>query len=169
MLIRCERSATKTGMYVIGIDSSTQSTKAEVRSLETGELVASGKAPHPPTSPPVSEQDPLAWMDAMTSAIEQLGDARAEVAAISVAGQQHGLVLLAEGRVQQLVTVQAADLGHAVADSPDAGKHHTIGAAQEFRVMGDKDLVGAHVLQGTLHRVEVAHAVIDDRDRAAQG
>lgn len=81
-------------MFVIGIDSSTQSTKAEVRAIDSGEVVATGKASHPPTSPPVSEQDPRAWMDAMSSAIEQLGDARNDVVAIAVAGQQHGLVLL---------------------------------------------------------------------------
>ncbi len=81
-------------MFVIGVDSSTQSTKAEVRAIDTGELVATGKATHPPTSPPVSEQDPRSWMDAMASAIDQLGDTRADVVAISVAGQQHGLVLL---------------------------------------------------------------------------
>ncbi len=81
-------------MFVIGIDSSTQSTKAEVRAIDSGEVVATGKASHPPTSPPVSEQDPRAWMDAMSSAIEQLGDERNDVVAIAVAGQQHGLVLL---------------------------------------------------------------------------
>ena len=45
---------------VIGIDSSTQSTKAELRDIDTGELVATGRGSHPATSPPVSEQDPNA-------------------------------------------------------------------------------------------------------------
>ena len=86
--------------FVIGIDSSTQSTKAELRDLETGELVATGRAAHPPTSPPVSEQDPAAWWAALVEAIGQLGDLRSDVASISVAGQQHGLVLLdADDRV----------------------------------------------------------------------
>lgn len=79
---------------VLGIDSSTQSTKAEARDLATGEIVAHGAAKHPPTTPPVSEQDPRAWWDALVDAVGQLGDARADVAAMAVAGQQHGLVLL---------------------------------------------------------------------------
>jgi xylulokinase len=79
---------------VVGVDSSTQSTKAELRHLETGELIATGRGTHPPTSPPVSEQDPGAWWEALVEAITALGDRRDEVVAISVAGQQHGLVLL---------------------------------------------------------------------------
>src|SRR5215216_2541025 len=79
---------------VLGVDSSTQSTKVEARQLESGAVVATGSAKHPVTSPPVSEQDPEAWWQALTSAIEQLGDHRRDVVAISVAGQQHGLVLL---------------------------------------------------------------------------
>lgn len=79
---------------VVGVDSSTQSTKVEARDVDTGRVVATGSAKHPPTSPPVSEQDPLAWWEALVSAIGQLGDHRREVVAISVAGQQHGLVLL---------------------------------------------------------------------------
>ena len=79
---------------VVGVDSSTQSTKVEARDVDTGEVVATGTAKHPPTAPPVSEQDPLSWWDALVSAVEQLGDDRADVVAMSVAGQQHGLVLL---------------------------------------------------------------------------
>ncbi|MGI9578372.1 MAG: xylulokinase [Microthrixaceae bacterium] len=78
---------------VIGIDSSTQSTKAEARNLETGERVGLGRAHHPPTSPPCSQQDPQSWWIALVGALGQLGDLRAEVVAISVAGQQHGLVV----------------------------------------------------------------------------
>lgn len=84
---------------VIGIDSSTQSTKAELRDLESGELVATGKASHPPTSPPVSEQDPASWWAALVDAVTQLGDRRREAVAISVAGQQHGLALIDEAGV----------------------------------------------------------------------
>ena len=81
---------------VIGIDSSTQSTKAELRNIATGELVATGKASHPPTQPPVSEQDPQAWWEALVSAVQQLGERRSEAVALSVAGQQHGLALVDE-------------------------------------------------------------------------
>mgnify|MGYP003135683675 CR=1 FL=1 len=79
---------------VVGVDSSTQSTKVEARDVATGDVVASGVAKHPPTAPPVSEQDPRAWWAALVDAVAQLGDHRADVVAISVAGQQHGLVLL---------------------------------------------------------------------------
>ena len=80
---------------VLGVDSSTQSTKVEARDLATGEVIGSGSAKHPPTTPPVSEQDPAAWWSALVDAISQLSDdVRERVAAISVAGQQHGLVLL---------------------------------------------------------------------------
>jgi xylulokinase len=80
---------------VVGVDSSTQSTKVEARDLSSGEVVATGSAQHPPTTPPVSEQDPAAWWAALTEAIGRLGEHRADVVAMSVAGQQHGLVLLA--------------------------------------------------------------------------
>src|SRR3954452_8841050 len=77
---------------VAGVDSSTSATKVEVRDLETGEVVASGAAPHPATSPPRSEQHPAAWWAAFQSAWQQAG--APTVAAIAVGGQQHGLVAL---------------------------------------------------------------------------
>ena len=80
---------------VLGVDSSTQSTKVEARDVATGQVLGSGSAPHPPTTPPVSEQDPASWWDALVAATQALSaDIRADVVAISVAGQQHGLVLL---------------------------------------------------------------------------
>ncbi len=81
------------GPLVIGVDSSTQSTKAEARRLDSGERVGLGRAHHPPTSPPRSEQAPRAWWTALVDAVGQLGDLRRDVVAISVAGQQHGLVV----------------------------------------------------------------------------
>lgn len=79
---------------VLGVDSSTQSTKVELRRLDDGTVVATGHAAHPPTEPPVSEQDPAAWWTALVRAVEELGEARADVVAMAVGGQQHGLVLL---------------------------------------------------------------------------
>lgn len=81
---------------VVGVDASTQSTKIEARDLASGAVVATGSSPHPPTTPPVSEQDPTAWWSALVDAFEQLGEHRADVVALSVAGQQHGLVLVDE-------------------------------------------------------------------------
>jgi xylulokinase len=80
---------------VAGIDSSTQSTKVELRDADTGRLVGSGWAPHPQTEPPCSEQDPEDWWHALRSARAEAGhDVDAEC--ISVAAQQHGLVVLDE-------------------------------------------------------------------------
>jgi len=80
---------------VAGVDSSTQSCKLEVRDADTGELVRSGLRPHPVTVPPRSEQDPNAWWDALSSLLDEHGR---DVAALSVAGQQHGMVVLDEER-----------------------------------------------------------------------
>ena len=84
---------------VLGIDSSTQSVKVERRDVATGALLGTGRAAHPSTTPPRSEQDAEAWWTALVAAIaEALGDRRVEAAsdvvAVSVAGQQHGMVAL---------------------------------------------------------------------------
>jgi len=80
---------------VAGIDSSTQSCKVVVRDADTGEVVRAGRAFHPDGT----EVDPAAWWDAMLAAIDDAGGL-ADVAAVSIAGQQHGMVVLdAEGRV----------------------------------------------------------------------
>lgn len=81
---------------VAGVDSSTQSCTVVLRDLATGTTVATGRAPHPPTTPPTSEQDPQAWWTALGRA---LADARAaapgaEVVALSIDAQAHGLVPL---------------------------------------------------------------------------
>jgi xylulokinase len=81
---------------VAGVDSSTTATKVEVRDLDTGQVVGGGSSPHPPTQPPRSEQQPDAWWAAFEAAWAQAGDPR--VAAISVAGQQHGMVALDDDR-----------------------------------------------------------------------
>jgi xylulokinase len=85
---------------VMGVDSSTSATKVEVRDADTGALVASGSAPHPATTPPKSEQDPAAWWAAFEDACEQAEVAKHKPAAVSVASQQHGMVVLdADGEV----------------------------------------------------------------------
>lgn len=83
-------------MLVAGVDSSTQSTKVELRRLDDGTLAAEGRAPHPPTAPPRSEQDPEAWWTALADALGQCGERLSEVAAVAVAAQQHGLVAVDE-------------------------------------------------------------------------
>ena len=76
---------------IAGVDSSTQSVKIVIRAADTGELVREGRAPHPDGS----EVDPTHWKNALDSAIAQAGGLD-DVAAISVGGQQHGMVALDE-------------------------------------------------------------------------
>jgi xylulokinase len=61
-----------------------------VRDAETGKLWGRGRHPHPPTTPPRSEQNPSSWWAALVQSVHDA--ARYNIAAISVAGQQHGMV-----------------------------------------------------------------------------
>ncbi|MET0325620.1 MAG: xylulokinase, partial [Ilumatobacteraceae bacterium] len=99
---------------VAGVDSSTTATKVEVRELATGRIVGRGSAPHPVTRPPRSEQDPAAWWTAFESAWQQAG--APQVAAISVAGQQHGMVALDDERR----VIRPAKLWNDTESAPDA-------------------------------------------------
>ncbi|WP_255363747.1 FGGY family carbohydrate kinase, partial [Actinoplanes sp. TFC3] len=76
---------------VAGIDSSTQSCKVVIRDADTGALVRQGRASHPEGT----EVHPQAWWDALQTAIAEAGGLD-DVAAVSVAGQQHGMVVLDE-------------------------------------------------------------------------
>jgi xylulokinase len=76
---------------IAGVDSSTQSVKIVIRAADTGELVREGRAPHPDGT----EVDPIHWKNALDVAIAQAGGLD-DVAAISVGGQQHGMVALDE-------------------------------------------------------------------------
>ncbi|MGP3984569.1 xylulokinase [Streptomyces sp. KR80] len=79
---------------VAGVDSSTQSTKVLVVDVDDGTVLASGLARHPVEGTDGARQtDPEAWWRALRDALAQTGFAR-QVAAIAVAGQQHGLVTL---------------------------------------------------------------------------
>jgi xylulokinase len=80
---------------VAGIDSSTQSCKVVIRDADSGELVRSGRASHPAGT----EVDPNAWFEALEAAIADAGGFT-DVSAVSIGGQQHGMVLLdQDGRV----------------------------------------------------------------------
>ena len=74
---------------VAGVDSSTQSCKVLIVDSATGEIVREGRAAHPDAT----EVDPNAWWSALCQAVEQAGGL-ADVEAISIGGQQHGLVAL---------------------------------------------------------------------------
>ncbi|MGJ7439822.1 xylulokinase [Aquipuribacter sp. MA13-6] len=80
---------------VAGVDSSTQSCKVVVRDAATGALVRTGRAPHPDGT----EVHPDRWWDALQAAVADAGGLD-DVDAVSVGGQQHGLVALgADGQV----------------------------------------------------------------------
>ncbi|SMQ14724.1 xylulokinase [Streptomyces sp. Ag82_O1-12] len=104
------------GPLVVGVDSSTQSTKALVVDASTGRVVASGQAPHTVSSGAGRETDPREWWDALCEALRQCGEAAHEAAAVSVGGQQHGLVTL-DGRGEP---VRPALLWNDVRSAPQA-------------------------------------------------
>ncbi|MEU5683480.1 xylulokinase [Streptomyces venezuelae] len=85
---------TAQGPLVVGVDSSTQSTKVLVVDASSGRVVARGQARHRVSTGEHRESDPQEWWDALCTALEQCGQAAREAAAVSVGGQQHGLVTL---------------------------------------------------------------------------
>ncbi len=74
---------------VAGVDTSTQSCKVLVCDAETGAVVRLGRAAHPDGT----EVHPDAWWTAFEQAAAQAGGL-ADVAAVAVGGQQHGMVCL---------------------------------------------------------------------------
>jgi xylulokinase len=76
---------------VAGVDSSTQSCKVVIREAETGRLVRHGRSAHPEGT----EVHPDAWWVALQTALAEAGGL-ADVAAVAVAAQQHGMVSLDE-------------------------------------------------------------------------
>lgn len=80
---------------VAGIDSSTQSVKVLIVDADSGDIIRQGRASHPDGT----EVAPEAWWTALSNAVAQAGGLD-DVAAVSVGGQQHGMVALdASGEV----------------------------------------------------------------------
>jgi xylulokinase len=75
--------------FVAGVDSSTQSVKVVVRDADTGELVREARGSHPDAT----EIDARIWWRELSTALDGFLDG---VVALSVAGQQHGMVALDE-------------------------------------------------------------------------
>jgi len=76
---------------IAGVDSSTQSCKVVIRDAVTGELLREGRASHPDGT----EVNPALWVTALDTAIKDAGGLD-DVEAISIGGQQHGMVALDE-------------------------------------------------------------------------
>ena len=79
-----------THTVVLGVDSSTQSTKVLAVDLQTGQIVGEGRSPHSGQD----IQDPQDWWVALVAAVQEAVPAGTEIAAISVGGQQHGMVAM---------------------------------------------------------------------------
>jgi xylulokinase len=76
---------------IAGVDSSTQSCKVVIRDAATGQLLREGRASHPDGT----EVAPAHWVAALDTAIADAGGLD-DVEAISIGGQQHGMVALDE-------------------------------------------------------------------------
>lgn len=75
-------------MLVAGVDSSTQSVKVVVRDAISGGIITKSSKPHPDGT----EVDPHAWKKALEEALNDVSNQ--EISAISIGGQQHGMVAL---------------------------------------------------------------------------
>ena len=97
---------------VLGVDSSTQSTKVVAVDLDTGAVVSEGRATHTGAD----TQDPTDWWSALETAVRIAVTDDMTVRGIAVAGQQHGFVTLdLEGS-----PVRPAPLWNNVSSAPDA-------------------------------------------------
>jgi xylulokinase len=100
-------------VLVAGVDSSTQACKVVIRDAETGELIRAGRGSHPDGT----EVDPAAWSRALDAAVASAGGL-ADVAALSVAAQQHGMVCLDDDGA----VVRPALLWNDTRSAPDAAE-----------------------------------------------
>ena len=116
---------------IAGVDSSTQSVKVVIRDAHTGELVREGRAAHPDGT----EVDPAHWLSALHTAFKDAGGLD-DVAAISIAGQQHGMVALdSDGDV-----IRPALLWNDTRSAKEANDlNHEVGGDEEIaRKVGSK-------------------------------
>lgn len=85
-------------MIVCGVDSSTQSCTVALYDTDTQRLVGVGQAPHPATTPPISEQHPNEWWIALSRALSlacsDAGITPAQIDSISIAAQYSALVVV---------------------------------------------------------------------------
>jgi xylulokinase len=102
----------------LGIDCGTQGTKALLLDAD-GTPVGRGYAPHRliERATGAREQEPAWWVDALREAVRQamLSAPGAEVLAVGVSGQQHGLVVLDE----QLAVIRPAKLWNDTETAPE--------------------------------------------------
>jgi xylulokinase len=97
---------------VLGVDSSTQSTKVLAVAVENGQIQGEGRASHSGAD----VQHPDEWWAALKAAIRQAVSNEADVVGLAVAGQQHGCVTLDQSNN----VVRAAPLWNNTEAAPDA-------------------------------------------------
>ena len=121
------------GTLVAGVDSSTQATKVVIVDPASGKPVAQGHAPHTVTgSGGARESDPREWWTALRDALAATGRA-AEIGAIAIGGQQHGLVVLDK----RGTPLRAASLWNDTRAAPDAERlTERLGAETWARLTG---------------------------------
>ncbi|MGF1679098.1 MAG: xylulokinase [Candidatus Methylacidiphilales bacterium] len=89
--------------YFIGVDSGTQGTKAVLMEGKTGRVLAQAGSSYgflPLTEPGVKEQHPKTWVAALEKTVKEVvtrsGVNPAQIKALGISGQQHGMVALDE-------------------------------------------------------------------------
>jgi xylulokinase len=134
---------------VLGIDSSTQSTKVLAVDVETGEIISSARSAHTGED----TQDPDDWWAALVAATRDVVNDNMIVRGISVAGQQHGLVTVdAAG-----IPVAPAPLWNNVASAPEATK---LNAEADFAAAVGSRLVASITITKIAHLARTAPDVL---------
>ena len=138
---------------VLGVDSSTQSTKVIAVDIDSGEVVGEGHAPHSGHD----IQHPAEWWNALVAATQEATGPDMRVEAISVGGQQHGMVTLdGAGEI-----VCPAPLWNNVAAAPDAER---LNAAADFAAEVGSRLVASFTIAKLAH---LARTAPEDLERTA--
>ena len=138
---------------VLGVDSSTQSTKVVALDLASGAIVGEGRAAHSGHS----TQHPDEWWNALVAATRAAVGPGMAVRAIAVGGQQHGLVTLdADGAV-----VRPASLWNNVDAAPDAARLNDLA---DFPAAVGSRLVASFTITKLAH---LARTAPEDLDRTA--
>src|ERR1035441_9554990 len=143
-------------MLVAGVDSSTQSTKVVLCRAEDGAVVGRGSAAHPAGT----ECDPAAWL----TALQRAGDGLlSRAAAVGVAGQQHGMIVVDEDgkviRAAWLTALQRAGDGllSRAAAVGVAGQQHGMIVVDE-----DGKVIRAALLWNDLRSAQAAADLVND-------
>ena len=130
--------------YFLGLDISTTGSKALLINAR-GDVVAAAVSPHTLQTPhPLwSEQDPREWWQATSNAIRQAlvesGVSGADIAAIGLTGQMHGLVLLdAAGEVLRPAILWNDQRTQAQCDEI----HRRVGRERFIQITGNVALTG---------------------------